>query len=176
MDGIVVRLIAEADFAPLAAVGAAAYAAAYHHMWPRASDLAAHLETFAEPALRAFAASPGAALWVAQSDGRIVGFLSFLASSPDPVTQEPGGAEIPRIFLLPNVTRRGIGRRLFVAAVERGRAAEARYVWLDAMDRADWAVATYLRWGLARIGSTTFPKPVAPGYAGMAVFRMDLGG
>lgn len=174
MNDVVVRRAREEDLARLSVVGPAAYAAAYHHMWPSAADMVPHLETFGEPALREFLAQPGASLWLAETEGMPLGFLSMLTGSPDPVIGGGGGAEIPRIFMLPNATRRGIGRQLIAVALKKARSESIRYLWLDAMDEADWAIASYLNWGFTRVGISIFPKPVAPQFRGMVVFRMEL--
>lgn len=174
MNSIVVRPAREKDLARLGVVGPAAYAAAYHHMWPSAADMVPHLETFGEPALREFLAQPGASLWLAEAEGMPLGFLSMLTGSPDPVIGGDGGAEIPRIFILPNAMRRGIGRRLFALASQKARSEPIRYLWLDAMDKADWAIASYLNWGFTQVGTSVFPKPVAAEFRGMVVFRMEL--
>jgi GNAT superfamily N-acetyltransferase len=174
MGEVLIRRVEERDFPQLGFVAPAAYAAAYHYLWEDPAELARHLETFSEAGFREFAARADAHLWLAEAEGMPLGFLSMLVGSPDPIEGTQGGAEIPRIFLLPNVRRQGIGRRLFAEAVQEGRSQGLGYLWLDAMDSADWALATYRSWGLAPIGTTVYPKPVLPQYSGMVVFRMDL--
>ncbi len=169
-----IRPAAASDFAALGVIGPAAYAAAYHDYWSSAADLARHLATFGEAAVQAFISLDGAHLWLAELDGEPVGFLSMLVGSADPVQAEPGGAEIPRIFLLPHARGAGIGRGLLQAAEAEARRQRLTYLWLDAMDTADWAVRTYLAWGFAQIGTCLFPKPVRPERAGMIVFKKRI--
>lgn len=176
MEEVLTRPATAEDFERLGIVAPAAYAAAYHHMWPKAADLARQLETFGERALREFAGRPDAHLWIAEADGVPVGFLTLLENSPDPVIGGAGGAEVPRIFLLPNVRGRGIGRTLFSHALEAARATGMRYIWLDAMDTADWSIGAYLKWGFRRVGTSVFPRAVASQLKGMVVFRMELDG
>jgi RimJ/RimL family protein N-acetyltransferase len=57
---------------------------------------------------------------VAQADGIIVGFCSFGPGRDEDATDRT--AEVLTIYLLEDVTGRGLGRELFAAAVERLRA------------------------------------------------------
>jgi GNAT superfamily N-acetyltransferase len=174
MTEVAIRPAAAADLPMLGIIGPAAHAAAYHYLWPEPSGLSRRLETFGEAAMRDFLARPGAHVWLAEWDGAAVGFLTMLIGSPDPIERRGNGAEIPRIFLLPSARGLGIGRKLFEAALAKAREAKLAYVWLDAMDSADWALATYDRWGLERIGTSTFSGPIPSEYAGLVVFRMEL--
>ena len=169
-----IRAAEEGDIAALGIIGPAAYAAAYGSLWPRAADLARHLDSFGPRAIAEFLARPGARIWLAEEDGEAVGFLSLLPNSPEPVTGAAGGAEIPRIFLLPNARGHGLGRKLLAAGLDAARAAGACYAWLDAMGSADWAIGAYRKWGFRPIGTTRFPKPVHPHLAEMVVLRHNL--
>lgn len=169
-----IRPARESDSPALGVIGPAAYAAAYHEFWSSPAELARHLATFGEAAIRAFSSLKGSRIWLAEVDGVAVGFLSMMLESPDPIHREKGGAEIPRIFLLPHARGSGIGRNLMHAAEDEARRQQLAYVWLDAMDTADWAVRTYLAWGFEQMGTTTFPKPVRPERAGMIVFKKKM--
>lgn len=169
-----IRLATDVDYHALGVIGPAAYAAAYHEFWSSPVELARHLRTFGELALRDFASSKGAGVWLAEVDSEPVGFLSMIIGSFDPIRGEERGAEIPRIFLLPHARGSGIGRKLMQAAESEALRKQLSYIWLDAMDTADWAVKTYLAWGFEQIGTTTFPKPVRPERAGMIVFRKSI--
>ncbi len=169
-----IRPATDDDYASLGVIGPAAYAAAYHDFWSSPAELARHLATFGEAAIRAFASTEGASIWLAEIEGEAVGFLSMLRGSDDPIHREACGAEIPRIFLLPHARGMGIGRHLMQAAEAEARRQQLAYFWLDAMDTADWAVRTYLAWGFKRIGKTIFPKPVRPERAGMIVFKKRI--
>lgn len=171
---ISIRPTENEDIVAIGIIGPAAYAAAYHALWPNPADLACHLHSFGPPAVAAFLANPNAHIWVAEESGVAVGFLSLLLDSPEPITGASGGAEIPRIFLLPGARGSGIGRSLLAQALATARAAGALYVWLDAMASADWAIGAYRRWGFTTIGVTRFPKPVYPHLADMVVMRLDL--
>jgi RimJ/RimL family protein N-acetyltransferase len=62
---------------------------------------------------------PGAGTVVADDGGRIVGFCGFAQSRDDDAMERT--AEVLTIYLLAEAAGRGIGRDLFVAAIERLR-------------------------------------------------------
>lgn len=110
-----------------------------------------------------------ARLWVAQVDATIVGFLTMVVDSANPVTKEANGAEIPRIYLLPGAQSLGLGRALLNSAIAQAREENFSHIWLDVMASADHARRAYLKWGFSEIGPRTFDKPVKAGFADMVV-------
>jgi GNAT superfamily N-acetyltransferase len=162
------------DCTALGVVGPAAYASAYHELWDSPVELARHLRSFGETPFHTLLQQTDTYVWVAETAGEVVGFLSLVIGSTDPLHHEAEGAEIPRIFLLPQARAKGFGRRLLEAAERTAVEQNVSYLWLDAMDSADWALATYKAWGFQPIGRTTFPKAVKPEYSGMVVFRKSL--
>ena len=50
----------------------------------------------------------------------------------------------------------------------------ATYLWLEAMEAADWALRAYGAWGFRAMGRTQFGKPVRPELRGMIVMARDL--
>jgi GNAT superfamily N-acetyltransferase len=76
---------------------------------------------------------------VAQIDRSLVGFLSMIVGLPNPISLEPNGAEIPRIYFLPGAQRLGLGRQLLAAAIEQAHDESLTHIWLDVMASADWA-------------------------------------
>jgi diamine N-acetyltransferase len=89
---------------------------------------------------------------VAVVDGAPVGFLTMRLDTPDPISGEAGGVEVGKIYMLGMVRGAGVGRALLEAAEVEARAAGAAYLWLDSMERAEWAWRAYERWGFVRIG------------------------
>jgi len=61
---------------------------------------ALHLASFTSHEFEKLLDRPDARLWVAQIDGLIVGFLTMIIGSANPITGTPRGAEIARIYLL----------------------------------------------------------------------------
>jgi L-amino acid N-acyltransferase YncA len=63
---------------------------------------------------------PGTGTLVAQERDRIIGFSSFAGSRDDDASERT--AEVLTIYLLPDATDRGVGRKLFAATIDRLRA------------------------------------------------------
>lgn len=168
-SSIAVRRADPADVPDLGVVGPAAYAVAYGHLWDDGAEFARQLATFGADAFEAFLNRPDTALWVAEADRTIVGFLSMIVGSANPITGEPNGAEIPRIYLLPGVQGVGLGRRLLDAAITETEGRSLDHVWLDVMASADTARKAYLNWGFSELGAKRFSKPVKAGMEDMVV-------
>jgi ribosomal protein S18 acetylase RimI-like enzyme len=153
----------EADAPDLGVIGPAAYAAAYHDDWDDAVGFFHQLKSFGEDAMAATLARPEARVWIARQDGVGIGFLTLFVGSLESIYNREGGAEIPRIYLLPGARRGGIGKKLLDAAEAQAKAEGLSYVWLDVMEHAEWARAAYERWGFVDIGGKTFSGGLRPG-------------
>ncbi len=165
-----------ADAPDLGVIGPAAYAAAYHDDWDDAVGFFHQLKTFGADAMAATLARPEARVWIARQDGVGIGFLTMFVGSREPINSREGGAEIPRIYLLPGARRGGIGKKLLDAAEAQARAEGCSYVWLDVMEHAEWAIAAYQRWGFTDIGGKTFSGGLRTGRSrAMRVMAKELG-
>jgi GNAT superfamily N-acetyltransferase len=165
----------EADAADLGVIGPAAYAAAYHDDWDDAVGFFHQLKSFGEDAFIATLARPEARVWIARQDGVGIGFLTMVVGSLEPINSREGGAEIPRIYLLPGARRGGTGKKLLEAAEAQAKSEGLGYVWLDVMEHAEWAIAAYQRWGFTDIGGNTFSGGLRPGRSrAMRVMVKDL--
>ena len=167
MAEITIRRAVRDDATRLGIVGPAAYAAAYGDLWDDSVALARWLSSYGAEAVAAFLDRQETRVFVAEIDDEIVGFLTMIVGSTNPATGEDGGAEIPRIYLLPGAQRLGLGRRLVEAAIAAAREDGLGHVWLDHMASAKHAHAAYLKWGFEPLGSWQFDQPVKPGCAGM---------
>ncbi|TCV66783.1 ribosomal protein S18 acetylase RimI-like enzyme [Neorhizobium sp. R1-B] len=165
----IVRKASAADVDSLAIIGPAAYAASYSYLWDNGAEFAGHLATFGNRAFEKFLERTDTQLWVAEIDGSIVGFLSMIIGSQNPITREINGAEIPRIYLLPQAQGSGLGKQLHEVAAAEARARELSHIWLDVMASADRAKAAYLKWGFSVLGPRMFSKSVKAGYGDMVV-------
>lgn len=176
MSNLSITRATEADAADLGVIGPAAYAAAYHDDWDDAVAFFHQLKSFGEDAFVATLARPDARVWIARQDGVGVGFLTMFVGALEPINQRPGGADIPRIYLLPGARRGGIGKKLLEAAEAQAKAEDCTYAWLDVMEHAEWARAAYERWGFTDIGATTFSGGLRPGRSRtMRVMVKELG-
>lgn len=164
----------EAHAPEIGIIGPAAYAAAYYPDWDDPVAFMKQITTFGPDAVRAFMARPETRTWLARQDGIGVGFATLVLGSDEPLGKRPGGAEIPRIYLLPNARRGGVGRKLVEAAEAEARASGAAYLWLDVMSHAPWARAAYDRWGFRDVGSKPFSGGIRQGLNEMRVLVKDL--
>ena len=162
-----VRRAVPEDAVTLGFVAPAAYASAYGDLWDDPAAFADWLATYGEAALRAFMARFDTRTFVAEIDNRIVGFATMIIDSANPATREAGGAEIPRIYLLPGAQGVGLGRRLAEAAIAEARALGLSHVWLDHMQDATHAGHAYRKWGFEPLGSWRFEQKVKKGHDGM---------
>lgn len=87
---------------------------------------------------------PGSIVWVAETDGEIAGFLAL------------EGDYIDRLYVLPELQRRGVGEALLRAAV----AASPSGVWLHTHQQNDRARAFYEKQGfhVVRLGISPPPE------------------
>ncbi|EKT4505027.1 GNAT family N-acetyltransferase [Pseudomonas putida] len=171
---IEVRRATVDDAEALGVIGPAAYAAAYHYLWSDCVALAQQLDTFSSSAFLRLLQRADSRLWVAEVDGVVVGFLTMIVDSSNPVTHEDGGAEISRIYLLPGSQKRGLGLRLLNAAMAHANELGLTHVWLDVMASATNARSAYLKWGFKEIGEKDFSRKVKAEHSQMVVLRNGL--
>ena len=169
-----IRRATEEDCAALGVIAPAAYAAAYDWLWDDLAAFVSQLRSFDAGVFADQLADPAFDIWVAETGDAPIGFLTLKFPSDEPVAKAPGGAEIPRIYFLPQATGMGLARKLYDAAEKAAREKGARYLWLDAMASAEWAQRTYERWGFSSVGRTRFPKNVKEGEADMIVMTKPL--
>ena len=158
----------------LGIIGPAAYADAYGHLWDRPDAYSDHLRTFRPQAFESPLARPEARVWIGGVQGTVVGFLSMIAGSVDPVERRFGGAEIPRIYIIGPAQRAGLGRLLLDAAIEQAKAEALSHIWLDVMASATAARRAYSKWGFREIGGRRFEKPVKVHQSEMIVLLKEV--
>jgi GNAT superfamily N-acetyltransferase len=175
MIAATVRRATAEDAVILGIVGPAAYAEAYANLWLRPDAYVEQLQTFGQRAFEALLARPDARVWVGESSGTAVGFLSVIVGSVDPVEHRPGGAELPRIYILGPSQRKGLSRLLLDAAIRQAAVEGLSHVWLDVMTSADWARRAYVKWGFRELGGAQFRRPVKVGRSDMVVLAKEVG-
>jgi diamine N-acetyltransferase len=116
---------------------------------------------------------PDTRVWLGEIDGLAV--VSMIVGSADPVEHRPGGAELPRIYILGSAQRMGLGHLLLDAAIKQAALEGLSHVWLDVMASAGWARRAYAKWGFRELGGTQFSKPVKAGLADMVVLAKKIG-
>jgi putative acetyltransferase len=88
------------------------------------------------------------AVWVARRDGEVVGSVGLRRDSQD-------AYYLKRMYLLPELRGRGLGRALLAAALDHARASGARRVDLDTSPSMPDAQRLYERAGFRRTGTRT---------------------
>lgn len=83
-----VRQAELSDIEQIGIIGPAIYAASYGMMWGDAEAYAGQLESFGAAAMHRFMARADTQVWVADYGEQIVGFLTLVIGSPDPIRAE----------------------------------------------------------------------------------------
>ena len=143
MSVAIVRRATAEDAEVLGVIGPAAYAEAYGYLWDRPDAYSEQLRTFGARAFGSLITEPDARLWIGEAQGAAVGFLSMIVGSVDPIEGRPGGALIPRIYVIGPAQRMGLGRLLLNAAIEQAGAMGLFRLWLDVMASATAARRAY---------------------------------
>ena len=174
MSAAVVRRASPEDTEVLGIIGPAAYAEAYSYLWDRPDAYSDQLRTFGPRAFESVLARPDARLWIGEVGGTLVGFLSMIVGSVDPIECRPGGALIPRVYIIGPAQRTGLGRLLLDAAIEQAGTEGLSHVWLDVMASATAARRAYARWGFREIGRRRFERPVKAELSEMVVLMKEV--
>jgi diamine N-acetyltransferase len=171
---LTIRRATPSDIPTLGLIGPASYAEAYGDWWSTPAAYYAYLQGFSAAAFAAFFALPEARVWVAEIDGAPVGFLTMRSDTSDPISGEAGGAEVGKIYMLGSVRGAGVGRALLDVAEAEARASGAAYLWLDSMERAEWAWRAYEKWGFVRIGEIILDNGLKPDRTRLLVMKRAL--
>ena len=174
MSAVIVRRATVEDANVLGIIVPAAYAEAYGYLWDRPDAYCDQLQTFGPRAFASLLARPEARVWISEAEGTIVGFLSMIVGSVDPVERRLGGAEIPRIYIIGPAQRTGLGRLLLDAAIEQAATEGLSHLWLDVMASATAARRAYAKWGFREIGTRRFERPVKAGLSDMVVLMKEV--
>ena len=145
-----------ADAVALAQVGTSSFRDAYA-AHSSSADVEKHLtEHFAADAVRDVLADGHCTYYLATVDGLPAG-LARVRMAACPV---PGGddnaLELQQLYVLADMQRHGLGRRLIQRVVEHAEANSAKGIWLSAWEFADWATRFYSSVGFAEIGRVEF--------------------
>jgi len=168
----IVRRATAEDGEVLGIIGPAAYAEAYGYLWDRPDAYCDQLRTFGQQAFESLLARPEARVWIGEAGGTIVGFLSMIVGSP--IERRPGGAEMPRIYIIGPAQRMGLGCLLVDAAIRQAAAEGLCHIWLDVMASATAARRAYAKWGFREIGRRRIEKPVRAALSDMVVLMKEV--
>lgn len=156
-----IRPAVAADAPALAAVAAVTFPLAcppHTTEEAKADFIATHLS---EASFDSYLADPARDLFVAEEDGRALGYTMLVAGDPaDPdvaaaITTRPT-AELSKVYVLPDAHGGGVASALVAASVEAARARGAAAVWLGVNQENGRANRFYEKSGFARVGTKRF--------------------
>lgn len=171
---LLIRVADASDIEQIGIIGPAIYAEFYSQMWGDPKAYAEQLASFGPEAVGRFMGRSDTAVWVVEFKNKIVGFLTLVLGSPDPIDGRTDGAEVPRIYLLSQVQGHGLARAMLMEAEKFAQIRGANHIWLDAMLEAPWAWQTYKKWGFSEIGRKAFSKGIKSECEAMVVLRREF--
>jgi GNAT superfamily N-acetyltransferase len=156
LQAAVIRRACEGDAATLAALGRATFTQTFGHLYPP-QDLARFLDLAHAPEqARSDLADPAKGVWLAEVEGKAVGYaLVGPCDLPHPEVR-PGDGELKRLYLLAGRQSGGIGAGLLDAALAWLQRDGPRPVWLGVWSENHGAQRFYERRGFAPVGEYGF--------------------
>jgi len=146
------------DASAVAEVGAAAFCAAFAHLY-NAEDLAAFLAASHTPAkVAAEIADPAMRVRLAVDEaGRLLGFCKLVMACGWPEHARAASAiELKQLYLDPAITGRGIGGALMAWALDEAAAHGAGEMQISVWSRNHGAQRFYARQGFEKVGEYGF--------------------
>jgi ribosomal protein S18 acetylase RimI-like enzyme len=144
------------DAASLAELGRDTFVATFGHLYPP-DDLRVFLEeTYTPQAFAEALVDAASALWVAEADGRPVGYAQVGPCKLPHADVTPGCGEIKRLYLRRELQNAGIGGALLAHALEWLQA-PGRQLWIGVWSRNLGAQRLYGRHGFEKVGEYEFP-------------------
>lgn len=152
---ISIRRATASDAAALAAVGRETFAETFGHLYPP-QDLAGFLDAAHAPAHYAdMAADPAFALWIAEADGRAVGYAEAGKCLIRHADVTPDCGELQRLYVRRDAQGGGLGVRLLETTLgwlER----PGRRLWIGCWSENLGAQRLYARYGFSKVGEYEF--------------------
>lgn len=151
-----IRRATPADAEALSRIGAETFTETFGHLYPPA-DLAAFLEAaYAREKSRRDIADPDKAVWLVETDGRVVGHaLAGPCDLPhDEVTQACG--ELKRLYVLKAFQGGGTGSRLLAETLAWLERDGPRRLWIGVWSENYGAQRLYGRMGFEKVGEYDF--------------------
>lgn len=152
-----IRRAGSVDAEALGAIGAATFVETFGHLYP-AADLERFLsEAYSLDRIRADLADPAKASWIVEVADQAVGYaLAGPCGLPHPLAT-PDQGEVNRLYLLKAWQNRGLGGRLFDAALGWLLSRGTRAIWIGVWSGNHGAQRFYARRGFERVGEYDFP-------------------
>jgi GNAT superfamily N-acetyltransferase len=158
----------------LITVAQKSYRQYYTYLWTDQAE--AYMQrSFSSTTIRQEIADPNAAFFLAVYQGVPSGFLKLNLNKAMPGFPAIPALEVERVYLLQEVSGKGIGRRLIDFAIQQARNTDKNAVWLKTMDSST-AAGFYERMGFIRFGTERLSYPeMKEEYRGMIWMKLELG-
>ena len=144
-----IRQAVPADAEVLAELGAATFVETFGHLYSP-EDLQAFLdESHAVAAYAKVLANPGYALWIAEHEGRAIGYAQAGPCGLPHADVRPEDGELKRLYVRGDAQNGGTGRALMDAAMAWLLRDGPRTLWLSVWSENYGAQRFYARYGFA---------------------------
>jgi ribosomal protein S18 acetylase RimI-like enzyme len=151
-----IRQALPADLATVREIGIASYVAHFAELWQNQQELQAFLtKDFAEQALEPSLQERNTCWLLAYEEDTPVGFAKLNFDSPLPTTAT-SGAELQKIYFLPEFAGRGYGKRLYAEVQHRAIEQRQKLLWLDVLKSNVAGQRFYQRQGMAIVGEESY--------------------
>jgi GNAT superfamily N-acetyltransferase len=155
-DEIDIREASLDDVDILATIGSNSFRDAYQDH-SNAEDLRTHLEeNFSAVAVRDEIEQHGRHYLLVSVNGRPGGIAKFRSAACPAGTSNVDAMELQQLYVLADMQRHGLGRRLVDAVRVRADESEANGLWLSVWEDADWAIEFYQKCGFVEVATTDF--------------------
>ena len=154
--GAQIRKAGPEDAQALAEVGRDTFVETFGHLYPP-EDLAQFLaQSYSPQAFRSFLEAPGHGLWIAEQDGRAVGYVQAGPSALPHAEVTPACGEVKRLYVRQDLQGSGLGTALLTTALD-WLSAPGRRLWIGVWSQNHGAQRLYARHGFQRVGGYQFP-------------------
>jgi ribosomal protein S18 acetylase RimI-like enzyme len=94
--------------------------------------------------------------WIAESDGKAIGYAMARCGSRSPHVTARQPAELQRIYADRAFHGRGVGAALLEACIAQSRVWGCDVLWLGVWEQNPRGIAFYEKWGFRRVGEQRF--------------------
>ena len=156
MSQATIRRATPADTETLRALACATFVETFGHLYPP-EDLRAFLEAaYAEDRARGELSDPAQAIWLAEADGRAVGYAHVGPCKLPHEDVTPACGELKRLYVLKTEQGSGLGGQMLKLALD-WLERPGRLLWIGVWSENHGALRLYGRHGFVKVGEYEFP-------------------
>lgn len=113
-------------------------------------------DAFTTDKLREELNDPESVFYLAEYDGRVVGYLKINSGNAQTEMQDSKALEIERIYVLQKFQGRKAGRQLFERALQSAKERNSEFIWLGVWEENFKAINFYKKNGFVEFGKHIF--------------------